>query len=663
MGSEPLTIVVVGAGPGGTVMVERLIANAPPGRPLEIHVVDPHPPGGGRTWRRAQSELMWMNSQAVDVSLFTDASVRIDGPIRPGPAIYEWAAEHGHDVTPATFTPRVIQNAYLSWCFAHIVTSAPPEVTVHVHQATAESLTEADGRQRVRLDDGSEPLDADAVLLVQGYLDAAPGGIHRELADFAAAHGLVYIPPNYVADVDLDVIPAGEPMILRGMGLGFIDTMVLLAQGRGGHFEPRPGGGYVYHPSGAEPIMYVGSRRGVPNQSKITYTDLGSPLPAPRYFVPETLTALHDRHGPLDLYRHLWPLIAKELGHFYYHELFTTHPDRVTLPWQDFLHRYDKTAWNADEHFTKPPEGPLQNNDGSPLMTESAPVTEAVVVAEAALVAEAVPNPEDRLDLATLLSPLEGLRFDAPEDLQQWLRSYIITNVARHADPAHSADLALFKGMLVMLGLILDVINRGLLSARSHAEELMEWFQIVFSYYASGPPPQRLLELEALSRAGIVHFLGGGITVTADRESGLFRAHGTQIPGHVEARTLIESRLPTASITRAQDPLLRTLYDSGAITEEILTAQDGTPYPLGRLRVENNRLVNASGKPHPRRFALGHWVGRGFTITGFARPSTNALPFRTADALARQILTELTHPTIPTGSPRSLLVQTIGDPT
>ncbi|MEV6985273.1 FAD/NAD(P)-binding protein [Sphaerisporangium sp. NPDC051017] len=610
MSSAPLTIVVVGAGPGGTVMVDRLIANAPPGRRLEIHVVDPQPPGGGRTWRREQSELMWMNSQAVDVSLFTDTSVQMEGPIRPGPAIHEWAAEHGYDVTPATFPPRVIQNAYLSWCFEYIVTSAPPEVTVQVHRATAEALTEAGGRQRVWLDDGGEPLDADAVLLAQGYLDAAPGGVHQELADFADAHGLVYVPPNYVADLDLDMIPAGEPVILRGMGLAFIDTMVLLAQGRGGRFEPRPGGGYVYHPSGAEPIMYAGSRRGIPNHSKITYPELGAPLAEPRYFVPDAVTGLHEQHGPLDLPRHLWPLMAKELAHFYYHELFAAHPERVTLPWEKFLDRYDPLGWDDDERIT--------------------------------LVEEAVPRREDRLDLSYLLSPLEGLRFDDAEDLQQWLRAYIVANVERHADPAHSADLGLYKGLLVMLGLILDVVNRGLLSARSQAEDLMEWFQGVFSYYASGPPPQRLLELEALSRAGIVRFLGGGVTVTADPEAGLFRACGTQVPGHVEARALIESRLPAASITRVQDPLLRGLYDSGSITEGVLTGPDGTTYRLGRLRVQNGRLVNAAGTVHPRRFALGHWVGQGFTIAGFARPHANAFPFRIADALARDLLSEIT---------------------
>jgi hypothetical protein len=607
--SEPLTIVVVGAGPGGTVMVDRLSANAPTGRELEIHVVDPYPPGGGRTWRREQSELMWMNSRASEVSLFTDESVQIEGPIRPGPAIYEWATEHGHDITPATFPPRYVQHAYLSWCFDHIVASAPPAVQVHVHQATAEALTETNGRQLVWLRDRSEPLDADAVLLVQGFLDVAPAGVHQELAEFADAHGLVYLPPHYAADVDLDVIPAGEPVILRGMGLGFVDTMVLLAQGRGGRFEPRAGGGYVYHPSGREPIMYAGSRRGIPYQAKITYSEQGAPLPAPRYLVADATAELHERRGPLDLHRDLWPLIAKELGHFYYHELFMAHPQRVTLPWAEFLERYDPLDWETDERI--------------------------------ALAEEAVPKTEDRLDLTRLLSPLEGLSFGDAEDLQRWLRSYITANVERHADPAYSPDLALYNGMLVMLGLILDTVNRGRLSARSQAEDLMQWFQSVFSYYASGPPPQRLLELEALSRAGIVRFLGAGLTVEADPRAGLFRASSPQVTGSIDASALVESRLPSASVARTRDPLLSELYGSGSVTEEVLTGPDGAVYPLGRLRVENGRLVNGSGRPHPRRFALGHWVGRGFAIAGFARPRTNAMPFRIADNLARDILREI----------------------
>lgn len=52
------SIVIVGAGPRGTGFLERLAANLPEvygDGPLDIHLVDPHPPGPGRIWRTEQS--------------------------------------------------------------------------------------------------------------------------------------------------------------------------------------------------------------------------------------------------------------------------------------------------------------------------------------------------------------------------------------------------------------------------------------------------------------------------------------------------------------------------------------------------------------------------------------------------------------------------------
>lgn len=90
------TLVVIGAGPRGTGLIERIAANAPSlygDRPLDIHLVDPFPPGGGRIWRHDQSPLLWMNSMAEDVTMFTDETVRQEGPVRPGPALDAWAAD------------------------------------------------------------------------------------------------------------------------------------------------------------------------------------------------------------------------------------------------------------------------------------------------------------------------------------------------------------------------------------------------------------------------------------------------------------------------------------------------------------------------------------------------------------------------------------------
>ncbi|NEE35833.1 adenylate cyclase, partial [Streptomyces sp. SID7982] len=54
----------------------------------------------------------------------------------------------------------------------------------------------------------------------------------------------------------------------------------------------------------------------------------------------------------------------------------------------------------------------------------------------------------DRLDLDALDRPLDGVRHDSPEALQEALRAYITADLARRHDPEHSEDLAVFLGLL-----------------------------------------------------------------------------------------------------------------------------------------------------------------------------------------------------------------------
>ena len=146
------SVVIVGAGPRGTGLIERIAANAPElygDAPLDLHLVDPHPPGGGRIWRAGQSPLLWMNSTAEDVTMFTDETVEQDGPVRPGPSLAEWAravrdgeipvapgpAEALESLGPRDFAGRQLQGAYLSWVYERSVAALPPAVTVHEHRA------------------------------------------------------------------------------------------------------------------------------------------------------------------------------------------------------------------------------------------------------------------------------------------------------------------------------------------------------------------------------------------------------------------------------------------------------------------------------------------------------------------------------------------------
>lgn len=136
-------IAVVGVGPRATGLLDRIVANAPqllPSAPdLTIHLIDPHPPGPGRVWRHDQSPLLRMNSMAEDVTMFTDAATVMDGPVRPGPLLAEWAA--GPDVrtvadpavraeleqlAPTDFATRRVQSAYLDWVLRRTTAALAP---------------------------------------------------------------------------------------------------------------------------------------------------------------------------------------------------------------------------------------------------------------------------------------------------------------------------------------------------------------------------------------------------------------------------------------------------------------------------------------------------------------------------------------------------------
>ncbi|MER6958806.1 FAD/NAD(P)-binding protein [Streptomyces sp. NPDC000618] len=573
---SPATLVIVGGGPRGTGLIERIAANAPElyaGSGLAIHLVDPHPPGAGRIWRAAQSPLLWMNSHAEDVTMFTDETVQMDGPVRPGPTLHEWAGIDGR-----TFADRRIQGAYLRWVHERAVAALPPDITVHHHPRRALRVSGSrEGRQQVWLEGRERPLLADLVVLALGHLDAELDDEQRELAAYAREHGLVHLPPDFTADSDLSALPAGEPVLVRGFGLAFVDLMALLTEGRGGRYE-----GDAYVPSGREPVLYVGSRRGVPYHSKIGYDWTGERPPLPRFLGPAEIDGLLARPEGFDFRRDVWPLVEKELGFAHYHRLFTVHAERTAIAWTDFEEKYAAASEGAERE---------------------------------ALVASAVPDPRDRLDLTALDRPLDGVTYGSFEEFQEGLRGYVEDDLSRRHNAAHSPDLAVFLGLLSVYGQLIRLGNIG-----------SSWHGF-FSYLASGPPGPRLRQLLALSRAGLLNFVGADMAVRA--EDGVFRASGATVPGFsVEARALVEARLPEPTLRRALDPLLRELHTDGA---------GETPDGLLRVDRADGRILDRAGLPHPRRFALGpHTDGR--TPGAFTRPRTGGPAFRQNDATARAAL-------------------------
>jgi uncharacterized NAD(P)/FAD-binding protein YdhS len=622
-GREPLVLAVIGAGPSAVSFLERLSVNVPEllaGTPVDVHLIDPYPPGAGRVWRHQQSPLLRMNSMAQDVTMFTDETVRCDGPIAPGPSLIEWAREVGADglgpvteeareLTGTTFPTRRLQSAYLSWVYRRLLDHLPAGVTVTVHETRATDIEDLeDGSQLVSLEGDADPVVADFVVLALGHVDVDPSEEHRLLADFARKHDLAYLPPDYSADTDLSSFRPGSTVVLRGMGLAAVDLTVLFTEGRGGAFTAEPDGTLSYHPSGQEPHLVLGSRRGVPYHAKLTYA-LQAPRPQlPRFFSAEAIDKLLADHDRLDFRRHVWPLMFQEIAWAYYHELFAAHPERTSMAWDDFARHLEAAAGDSPEL--------------------------------ADVVALAVPNEADRFDAARLDRPLDGMAFAGSEEVQHYLRAYIEADLGRRSDPAYSADLGAFNALLVCFGQLGRIVASGQLALGSRRADVDGWWRGFFSYFASGPPGHRMQELLALSRAGVVDFLGAGMWVEAT-SSGRFHAGSPSSPAVFDADGLIEARLPSPSLSRTRNALLRRLHSRGEVVEEVLV-DDHDRYNTGRLTVsaEGLRIIDQNGQAHPRRVALGILTNRPAAGT-FSRPRTNAISFRQNDAVARSVLAAL----------------------
>ncbi|OPF74312.1 FAD-binding protein [Streptomyces antioxidans] len=625
MAGDPHAIAVVGAGPRGTSVLERLCASTPElaaDTPLTVHLVDPSPPGAGRVWRTAQPDELLMNTVASQVTLFTDASVECGGPVRTGPSLYEWVTARGlaPGLGPDDYPSRALYGRYLEWVFGEVVRGAPDTVTVRTHRARAVRLEErADGEQVLTLDDGSRLDGLRAVVLAQGHLPAATDATERRYAAHAERHGLRYYPPANPADVDLSLIAPGEPVLLRGLGLNFFDHMALLTAGRGGRFVPNDRGGLVYRPSGLEPRLYAGSRRGIPYHARGDNAKGPCGRHTPLLLTPDVLGHFRkraDAGDPPDFLAEIWPLVAKEAETVYYEALLALRaPGAPGTP-------APSTPAHFRRHF-------LATEHGSP--------EEAAVLAE-----YDIPEAE-RWSWDAAAQPHRGRRFTGRDDFRRWLLAY-----ARQ-DAAHARQGNVEGPVKAALDVLRDlrnevrlIVDHGGLTGASRRAHLDRWYTPLNAFLSIGPPRRRIEEMAALIEAGVLDVLGPRLEVTLkspDQGGGAagFAARSAEVPGPpVTATTLIEARLPEPDVRRTADELLIRLLETGQCRPHRVEG-----YETGGLDVTTApyRVVDAQGRPHPRRFALGvptegvHWV----TAAG-ARPGVNSVTLCDTDAVARAVL-------------------------
>lgn len=622
-------VCIVGAGPRGLSVLERLLANersAPRHASLAVHLIDPFPPGSGAVWRTEQSPHLLMNTVASQVTVFTDASSRIDGPIEPGPSLYRWAKAlvdggsadpdlltEATALGPDSYPSRAFYGHYLRHMFERVVSGAPGHVTIRVHRTRAVALSDAthtaDGLQTVLLADGGSLRYQHTVVLAQGHVPARLLPKEQKLAEAARAHRLTYVPPSNPADVELDDIDAGEAVVVRGLGLNFFDYLALFTHGRGGAFVRTGDGRLEYRPSGSEPRMYAFSRRGVPYHARGENEKGASQRHMPVLVTPERIGRLRSGgdHG-IDFKAQLWPLISWEVESVYYATLLSSRGSPEDA--QEFTDRFLSSADPAARDR----------------------VLDAFGVSRA-----------DRWDWQRIADPCRGRMFADRKEFTGWLTDYLVEDVreARRGNlrGPRKAALDILRDLRNEIRLAVDYCG---LDGRSHRDDLDAWYTPLNAFLSIGPPAVRIEEMIALIDAGVLCVTGPGTRAGLDREARAFTAWSARVPGPpVHARVLIDARLPVADLRHTADPLLRDLITTGGAACHRVPSATGSPYETGGLSVASRtfQLLDAKGRAHPRRLVYGvptesvRWV----TAAGI-RPGVDSVTLADADAIARAVL-------------------------
>ena len=614
-----MNIVLVGAGPRNLSLVERLMAHAKSTtEPVDITLYDPFPIGG-RVWNPDQDPTFLMNTVTQQLTLFTDPSVPNHASTALyGPNFYEWSVTFGkeyvkmHDfkneayfldeltrINPNRFTSRALFGVYGQWFFEHLGAHVPANVTLSYERRSVTDVVKQDNQYTVTID-GTDTIIADQVVMALGHVDNSLNDEEQAFADAAAGNAnMLYVAPTHPSEADLDAVPAREKVVLRGLGLSFFDYIAKLTISRGGRFARDNNGVMYYLPSGKEPHMIAGSRKGLPMHARGVNQKVAAEGYQPLFFTSENLDKLAEKSNGQVTYDEFFTLLRKELEYKHYQN--TINDFGVTWPFNaaEFM---DALAASDDLNETARKYG----------------ISEEYI-----------------MDWDRILNPVD----DVPAEVEysDFMMNYLTWDIN---DANQGNNDAPYAGAFDMLrdvrGIIRHYLDAGYLSSDEYAKFLSK-FNPFNSLISVGPPVLRVEQMRALIEAGVLEVAGPGLAVSVRDDHYV----ATDNRGNTwTVNNLVEARLFPVSLAASTNPLVANLRDRGLLTAAEYTKADGSTYVVGgtRMNKEDLTVIDANDNEVDGLFIWGVPTEGWSWFTTFApRSGVNDKNLRDAENIARRI--------------------------
>jgi uncharacterized NAD(P)/FAD-binding protein YdhS len=568
-----IEIGIVGFGSWGLCVLERTVTQARrTDTSIRVHVIEPDRLGGG-VYAKGQPDYLVLNNPCGQLSLYASPEDGTEPPYARG--FYEWAVEQGYvwsghrcvvgrpgtPIQPTDYLPRRLMGEYLTWFYDMLLDSAPANLEVVRHFATAVDIVPADGdRECVVLDDGRS-IGVDHVVLTSGHT----WNEEAEAAD-ADIRSLRPYPVEYFDEI----VSAGAPIAIAGMGLVGFDLLTALTVGRGGCFD-LDGDRMRYVRSGSEPQIYLYSRSGIPYCAKSAHGADPYGEYRPVVCTPDEFARLTHPGGSIgrrqvDFRNDLLPLLFAEMqARYLTHSALLKGGEDES---EEVRHRLVE-GWS----------------DGAfPEVVEEYEATYG------------------RFDPAEHLFAGVGRTYRSGCDYQSQLYDMVEADLEEALTIGGSPVKAAHEVTRILRDQIRAVIEFGGLTLESYTD-FQTNIRGRINRLEAGPPPLRSQQLLALIDAGVVRAPFGPNPEVAMGPDGRVTIRSTELDevATVTVEGVIRGYLDLPSLARSSSPLLHHLYTEGRLTQ---MHYGGTP--VGSVAInESFHPYDTEGRLQPNISLLG----------------------------------------------------------
>ncbi|WP_223881042.1 FAD/NAD(P)-binding protein [Nesterenkonia ebinurensis] len=211
--------------------------------------------------------------------------------------------------------------------------------------------------------------------------------------------------------------------------------------------------------------------------------------------------------------------------------------------------------------------------------------------------------------LTELASPVGERTFSTEKEYQTYVLQYLQEDAASAEEGYSNPQLATVKILQEARLTLRKDMARGQIPPTLLNDKSFQEFDALVSGLAGGPPPQRIEELAAVARCGLIEFLGPNPRYSVqDQGEGrvTYVAYSPRVPVTYQGCSMVEAMVPINKVSISQSSLVQSLLQTGlarSTREEeshALEGRDGFD-----VTKKPRRLIGADGQTRQGLYVLG----------------------------------------------------------